>query len=345
MAGYPTGTEATFQFNAVNDEYVVVFPGPVDAFTLDKVSFYISAVGSAPSAGNLTVAVYAVSTTTGAPTGAALASVNVDATTITAAGRYVASGLALALTATTLYALSIKADASYVGDVTQRTSSASTGGSIPYALTNNAGGGYNKVQSGAGGFYIGLGTTTDYKKVAGLNGALVTVDTTLNVSDAGNPDEVGNTFTFSQPLRIIGGVCYSTAGAGPALTILRDSGGTSQRSVTFDQDQLSASTDRGLQYYFSSAYDVAASTAFDMTLSKQGQAGTAAIQYLETADNAEMAAMWNLSMYGVTYNNGGSRGTQTARLYGVFPLISHIGDDAGGGGGIGALVGGSLAGR
>ena len=345
IAGYPSGTEATFVFDAVNDEFVVVFQCPPAAFTLDKVSFYIATVTTPPSAGNLTVAVYAVSATTGEPTGGALASINVDATTITVAGRYVATGLALALTAGTLYAVSIKADASYSGNITQRYGSTTVAMALPYSLTNNAGAGYAKTQSRAGGFYIGLGTSTDYKKIVGLNGALSAVDATLSVTDGASPDEVGNIYTFAQPMRVIGGMFYLSSGSANVTVNLRDNGGSVQKTIDIDKDQLFATNIRGITQMFASAFDTTANVAFELTASKSGLGGTMAIEYLDAVDNAELAALWSASISGVTYNNGGSRATETARMYGIFPIVSHIGDSSGGGGGIGALVGGSLAGR
>lgn len=331
IAGYPGGTEATFVYDAVNDELVAVLQCPPDAFTLDKVSLYISTVTTPPSAGNITVAIYALDAS-GLPTGAALASVNIDATTITVAGRYVATGLALAITAGTFYGISFKADASYVGNITQRYGSATVAMASPFVWTNNAGAGYTRAQTRVGGLYIGLGTSTEYKKIVGFNGALADVDVQRSITDAGSPDEVGNTFTFAQPMRVVGAIWYFSSGSSDVALNLRDNAGSVQRSLTYDKDYLFATNVRGVTQMFASAYDTTENVAFELTASKSGLGGTMSIEYLDAVDNAELNALWNSSISGVTYNNGGSRATETARQYGIFPIISHIGDNSGGGG-------------
>lgn len=318
------GSAVTLQLNADTEYFFPVFYCG-EAFTADKFEFYASTV---TAAGNVDVRLYTVNTDGSPNTGVG----STSTVNITTTGRWEATGLNASLSAGTLYGIRVIPQAGV--DVTLHVAIGTAQTSAPLGYADNTSGSVVAKGVGSSGMTIGIGDSSNYRKVhPAWVGVGTSGSTTQNISSTGTPF-LGNKITFPAPCRIVGLVAEMASGtAGELRAILANAAGTAHRTsfTANTAAETSSSNVTVAHYIFDSPYEVAAAeTVYCMM--ENTVAANRGIYYRAWSANASLDALWGKNNFYVTASALGTYTETNTRIAGVYPIIDQFHDGTGGSG-------------
>lgn len=336
------GSAVNLQFNAAGDKAGFVFQADTTAPD-DAISFLVATVTTAGSAGDVEATLETVGTD-GLPSGTPVTNSATGTQTISTTGVKTITGIAgtAVLTPGTLYSYVLTAGSGWNRDLSiRRTTGTGSGLGLPYSGNKDAAGSWAMTALSSTGINYGLSTGGVFRYVAGLCGASSAVALQA-YSDATNPDERGNRFSFAVPKTLIGAVVGITTGNGATTP-----GGADDDFTVFaytgtagSPSQIASSVILGEQQYgalskiimFDTANDLSANTEFRLSV-KSTDTGTINLVRWDYASNAHLGAMAGINCYSTTRNGGsGSFTDDDAKVYSIFPLFSKSDNGAGAGG-------------
>lgn len=334
------GSAANQQFNAASDGLAIVFRATATTM-IDLISFFVPTVTTAGTAGNVEGSVQTVGTD-GLPTGTIVTNSATGTVAVSTTGVKTVSGIAgtAALVVGTLYALVLQAGAGWDRDLLiRRHTGASISSALPFQATKDGAAAW--VQStniGAVGLNIGVANSGGtYLNIPGLVGATSAL-ALQSVTDATNPDERGNRFSYPVPRTIIGVILHLSGGAPPAtdddfrVALFTDHTGgspTMAASTTVDGSEVAGTGPMFIP--FDAAVDIAANTAFALAVKATG-AGTWQITRWTWGANGELAGFAGINTYATTRNaDSGAFTDDNVQAYSIFPVFSKADDGAGSG--------------
>lgn len=342
LAGQATaaGSASGITFNGASDKIAWVFQAK-STTPPDTVRFVVS---SYTSSGTVDATLQTVASD-GTPSGTPVTNSGTASKTVTGGGYQVtAAGLAgtASLTVGAVYAIVLTAAAGFAGNFVIPARYGSTGQmGLPYALTKDSAGGWTKLSTGESGWLLGAADSGGtVMQLGGLIGA-ATAFAFQTFADATNPDERGSRFVPAAPMTIGGAAYWYTGGSAPgtadAHTVKLLSSVSSGGTPTEERTYVSGG---GEQYqgaphicWFSSGYDVVAGSSYGLTL-KSDSTDNASMLRIDYNANGDLAGFAGVDHHSITRNNAGTVTYDTAKVYAIFPIVTHISDGAGGGGGL-----------
>jgi len=332
------GSDVTFTFNGAGDKMAVVFQAP-STTPPDQVKFRCQAY---TSTGTIDATLETVDATTGFPSGTPVTNSGTGSVSVASTGTKTCTGLAgtASLTAGTQYAVVLTATGGFAGNFNVlRTTGINGGIGSPYSLTKDSAGAWTKAYTTNAGFAFGLMTSGGVSiNVPGLAGAYTAAYTAW--TDATNPDERGNRFSFPGPVTCYGAEVHMSLGSVPAdaqsgvLSLYSTHTGTPSQiaSFTIDGDMQDTGPVRFLR--FSTPVDLAANTVYALVLKATAAGNLTVIQHTY-ASAAELGCYLDDNFYSTTRNNSSGAFTDgNTTVYAVYPIVSKIDDGASAGGGL-----------
>jgi hypothetical protein len=336
FTGTGVGSANNFQFNAAGDKLAILFIAQSSTVP-DLISFVVSTVTTAGSAGNIEATLENV--TTGDPSGAVTNSATGSAT-ISTADNHTISGMAgtATITAGTVYAVVLTAGAGWNRDLEIRLA---TGINVlvafPTVKTKESAGSWTRDANNNSGWCFGLADSGGtYMQVAGLLGAYTC--STQSFGSGTNPDERGNRFSLNVPMTCIGARVLWSGGSAPGanddvkikLLSSHTSSPVAEKSVTLEGEVYAGELHHDIM--FGSGFSCAAGTTYAITMEAMGTDTQAMVRW-DWPSNTHLAGVVGTSFYATTRNDLGNCTDDNNSIYGIFPIFSHADDGAGGGGG------------
>ena len=345
--GTGLGSEATVQFNAAGDAVAFIFTA-LSTTMIDKISFVVSVVTTAGTAGDIVATVETLGTT-GNPSGTPVTSSNSPTSTISTTGNKEISGIAgsASLTVGAQYALVLTAGSGWDRDLTIRITWGAGGQTgYPYFASNTTGA-FGKGSQTVWGYFLGAKDSSDNPILlsCAVGAATMTVQT---FSNSTTDDERGNRFSIAVPATCIGVAYSNAAGSTPGSTdafgiaLYGDVTGTPTLLATANPDGDAQMTHLVHYVLFDAPYDCAANTVYAVTI-KATSTDTLNIHRYGYGSSSDRACIMGADYYSV-YRNGGAGNptagspaftTDNTSVYCVWPIFSKF-DDAVGGGGLAA---------
>lgn len=340
LAGLSTavGSASGITFNGASDKIAWVFQAR-STTPPDSIRFVVS---SFTTSGTVDATLETVASD-GTPSGTPVTNSGTASKTVTGSGyQATAAGLAgtASLTVGTVYAIVLTAAAGFAGNFVIPSRYGSTGQmGLPYALTKDSAGAWTKVSSGESGWIVGAADSGGaVMQLGGLIGACTSY-AYQTFADATNPDERGSRFVPVAPMTVAGAAYFYTGGSAPGtadahtvkLLSSVSSGGTPTEERTYVSGGGEQMSGGPHICWFSSGYDVAAASSYGLTL-KADSTDNANFLRLDYNANSDLAGFAGIDFHSIT-RNGGTVTYDTAKVYAIFPIITHIDDGTGGGGG------------
>ena len=346
---YFIGMDA-FSIAAANEGVALIFQAPVTG-TLDRIAFRV--VGHT-SAATLDIRLETVDLATGLPSGSLVGSAS--GTQLTSAGNtsYVVTlGASGSVTRGTFYALVVKQPSSSAGSCTI---------AVVDTSGNNARS-WGRSRFCYTGFHNGASWSKSYSRYVAafacryddtnwywVPGALPLSDAVeTQFSSSSNPNQRGTKITLPFPATVTGFFFHGACSGQDYTVKLYTSDQTERASFSGDKDVFSGYSGTGygglFVGYFAATYAVAASTALYLMLTPSSTTNVMLNEtsLVDTATTAIMGMMnGGTNVISATRNGGAFTDVSTGRPLCMGLILSGAADDAGGSGGIGALVGGSL---
>ena len=343
--GTGIGSEVTVTFDAVGDGVAFVFTA-LSATMVDAISFVVSSVSVAGTAGSIEATVQTLDSTA-LPSGTPVTGSNTATATISTTGGKEIAGIAgtATLTVGAQYALVLTAGSGWNRTLTIRIAwGAGANTSYPY-YTSKTGASWGKASQTVWGYFLGARDSGGNPIVLPTAVGAATI-TNQAYSNSTNPDERGNRFVLAQPATCIG-VAYSNApgttpGSADDYGIALYSGHTTSPSLlaSANPDGDAQLTNLPHVAFFDSPVDLAANTVYCVTVKARStdQINMARYGY----DSASHATVLMGDDFYATARDGGASGPATGgntftdddtSVYSVWPILSKFDDAAGGGGG------------
>ena len=337
------GSASGITFNGAGDKIAWIFQAR-STTPPDSIRFVVSSYTSSGTVDATLETVASDGTPSGTPvTNSGTASVTVGSP---AGYKVTSGGLAgtASLTVGTVYAIVLTAAGGFGGNFVIPARYGSTGQfGLPYALTKDSAGAWTKLSSGESGWLVGAADSGGtVMQLGGMIGAC-TGYAYQAFADATNPDERGTRFVPAAPMTVCGAAYFYTGGSAPAtadahtvkLLSSVSSGGTPTEERTYVSGGGEQMSGGPHVCFFSSGYDVAAGSSYGLTL-KADSTDNANFLRLDYNANSDLAGLAGVDAHSITRNGGGTVTYDTAKVYAIWPIISHIDDGSGGGGGLAA---------
>lgn len=353
--GTGIGSEATVTFDAAGDGVALVFTAQKTTM-VDAISFYVSSVTTAGTAGDIVATVEALGTT-GNPGGTPVSSSNSPTATISTTGSKEIAGIAgsATLTVGAQYALVLTAGSGWDRNLAIRITWGS-GGQLgyPYFCSKTTGSWAKGSQTVFGLFMGAKDASGDPIVLTSAVGPATIANQSF--SNSTNPDERGNRFMLAVPATCVGIAYSNAAGSTPGSTdafgigLYSSPTGTPSLLATANPDGDAQMTNLAHVAFFDAPVDLAANTVYCVTI-KATSTDTLNVARFGYDSASDAAVIMGADFYAVTRDGGsgvpttgGSAFTEDdTSVYCVWPIFSKFDDAAGAGGGGGPLIGGRLA--
>lgn len=336
--GTGVGSAGTFVFNGAGDKLAIIFIARTNAVP-DLISFYVTAA-TAGTTGVIEATLETVSA--GDPAGAVTNSATGTAT-VTTTGAKTISGMdgTATITPGNTYAIVLTAGSGWDRSITIKISDGTTAGTqnFPVIKTKDSAGAW-AVSTGTNlGFAFGIADATPtYLQIPGLFGAYI--GTTQSYGSGTNPDERGNRFILSAPMRLCGVMAMYSSGAPGAnddvkfkLLTSHTSSPVEQISVTLEGEAQGGDLSHIIM--FGSTYNCDAGTIYAITMEALGTDTQAMIRW-EYPSNGALGGILGTDFYSTTRNDLGNCTDGNTMIYALFPIFDQIDDGTGSGGGGGS---------
>lgn len=312
-----SANSSTFLLDAASEAAAVITNVPKTG-TIDRLRFYATVTTNATVEG----VVQTVTTSTGNPSGTAVGTQGTVTTAGTGAYEIVL-GTGASVTQGEVYAFIVRQPSSAAGAMTVHASEAELSSSRPYGALFTG--------SWVKAYTIPLiwarysdGTWVELQHT--LNAYSVTVD---DISNATNPDEVGNVFTMVGTARCIGAQFFTNSWSGAFSICLFD--GTTQLEAKVVSPNISAANALNRwNTYFQSSYTLTNGGVYRLTLRPTDTTSRPVLRY--NYDNSVLKPLGGLMQRTSRVDLGSFSETSGAAMA-IVPLIDAIDDGAGGGGG------------
>lgn len=303
-------------------EYVVFHFVAPRTETITRAEVVISSVATA---GGLTASIVTIAAD-GSPNTVvgSIASLSVSAS-----GAYEVTGLNASLTAGTLYGLRVMVTSGTNLALAVNYGGSEFGGTGDAIHVTNTSGSVVRAPSSGRGVPVGLGTAAGYVPIhPGWIGA-VTFATTINIPSSAN--FVGNRLVMPFRCRVGGVHVVAAHGTTQDWTgLIANAAGTVLASRAVLGAQSGVNGQWGVAMF--PGIEVAAGDVI-YPLVRIDNAVNLSVGYANFRANASLAAMWGIGSYQVDGTTLGTWTERTARIAGVFPVVTALDDGVSAGGG------------